>query len=366
MKYPRCWIELTAKGSEESQSVSWQDVLSLNVTDTMFSGADSFEITLKNDQLLSDYLRKAMEIKIYIGYVKDPYKWSKDELTHIFTGIVDGVRPAFSNQNTVGLVGRDFAGLFLDNEFNLQFAERTASQIAEILATRHELKPIVTATTVIVEKDMYKDKKEWQILQTLADREGFTCYVTKDRELYFGPRKEPEKDENGNEKASNTLYYSKKESSNIIGITFDDSMLGIINKVTVRHFLGKKKQLIQATAEKKDLIEKYGVKERIIYDAKALTQELAQKTADAMLGKLSNAVVTFSELRTEGIADIGADSLISIEGCGRFDGGYYLTEVKHSFSMSGYMATLQGTNQEPDAAAQYREQLYESGDNTNG
>ena len=79
-----------------------------------------------------------------------------------------------------------------------------------------------------------------------------------------------------------------------------------------------------------------------------------------MLGKLDNAVVTFSGLETEGIATIGAENLVNIEGCGRFDGSYYLTEVKHSFSMSGYGIALSGTNQQPDAAAQYRDNLYES------
>lgn len=359
MKYPRCYIELTPREGGNAVAVNWQDVISLTVTDTMFSGADSFELTLNNSRLLSDYIRKEMDVKIYLGYVKNQKAWTKTELTHIFTGKIDGIRPSFGARDVVGLIGRDYAALFLDNEFNLQFAERTASQIAQLLAERHGLTAVVTPTTVIVEKDMYKDKTEWQILQTLADREGYTCYVTKDKELYFGIRQEPEKDEDGNEKAACTFFYKKEQSSNILSVTFDDSMLEIINKVTVRHFFGRKKQLVQASATNDDLIKKYGVKERIVYDSKALTTELVQRTAEALLGKLDNAVVTFSGLETEGIATIGAENLVNIEGCGRFDGSYYLTEVRHSFSMNGYGISLSGTNQQPDAAAQYRENLYE-------
>ena len=165
MKYPRAWIEVTPREGGNAEVISWQDIITLAVTDTLYNAADSFELTLKNDKALSDYLRKEMDVQIYLGYVANPQAWSKNELTLVFRGKVDGVRPAYSASGQyVTLVGRDYAALLLDNEFNLAFAERTASQVAELLAEKYGLTPVVTPTTTIVERDLYKDKKEWQIL----------------------------------------------------------------------------------------------------------------------------------------------------------------------------------------------------------
>ena len=361
MKYPRAWIVVTPRDAGNAEVISWQDIITLAVTDTLYNAADSFELTLKNDKALSDYLRKEMDVQIYLGYVANPQAWSKNELSLVFRGKVDGVRPAYSASGQyVTLVGRDYAALLLDNEFNLAFAERTASQVAELLAEKYGLTPVVTPTTTIVERDLYKDKKEWQILQTMADREGFVCYVTPQKELYFGER-QAQKDENGEEEVSATFSWKKDTASNIKSVTFDDSMLEITNKVIVRHFMGKGKQAISATAQNDDLIAKYGEKAKVVYDSKAKTYDLALRTAQNLLSKLCTAVVTFESMEIAGNAAVGAEKLIAIEGCGRFDGKYYVSEIKHNFAAStGYTCTLSGTNQQPDSAAQYRENLYET------
>lgn len=358
MAAPRCWIEVYDPGKKDFVGVKWQDIVDLQIENNLELAADSFECTLRNDKLLSDFLRKEQEVKFYIGYVQDPVKWEKEELTHLFTGKIDGVKPNFGKSMTVRLLGRDFSAPLIDSEFSLAFAERTASQIAELLADKYGLAKQITETTVIVEKDLYKDKKEWAILQEIADREGFICYVDKNKALYFGPRTDDE-----NQEISQTLIYrdtEKPQQSSLLSIEFDDSMLGIINRVVVRHWLGKHKQLIEARAINQDLIDKYGKKTRIIYSAKAKTQEVAQAEADKRLKQLSRAVVTAQGVSVLGNAALGAQKMLAIQNCGRFDGNYFVDRVQHRISMSGgYTCELNITTQLPDAAAQYRQDIYD-------
>lgn len=359
MKAPRCWIEIYNPDTQEPVAVRWTDILDVSVENTLYLAADSFEIVLRNDQLLSDWLRKEQEVRIWLGYVKNASEWGKSELTHIFTGKIDGVRPNFNMQMTVQLLGRDYSAPLLDSEFNLAFAERTSSQIAQILAEKRGLTPKITDTEVIIEKDLYQDKKEWEVLQALADREGFVCYVTKEKELYFGPRSDDD------ETVVAELKYRQKEKSNLISINFDDSMVGVINKVVVRHWVGKHKRLVEAEDHNQDLIDKYGEKVRIVYDSKAKTDELAKAQATKRLKEWSRAVVTADEVRIVGDPAISAEKMVDIEGCGRFDGKYYIDRVRHVYQKSeGYLCELNITSQRPDSAAQYRQDLYDNHEKT--
>lgn len=348
-----CWIEVFDKEKNEPVAVKFNDVTDLNIEQSLYVAADTFDCTLKNDKLLSDYLRKEMEISFWLGTTTNLSGWNKDELVHVFTGKIDGLRPRFGNEMTEQLVGRDFAARLIDTEFSVAFAKRTASDIAIMLAKRHGLIPDVIPTTTIVEKDLYKDRKEWAILQELADREGFVCYVKKNKILYFGPRKDTD------DTVVAELYYRQKEKSNILEIEFDDSMVGIINYVVVRHWQGKSKKLIEGAAKNQDLINKYGEKKRVIYDSKAKTKQLAENIAAKKLKEWSRAVVT-AQLRLPCAPYMECEKMVSITGCGRFDGKYYIERVRHSYNKSGgWFTECNLTSQRPDSAAQYRQDLYE-------
>lgn len=348
-----CWIEIIDTEKNEAVAVRFSDVLELNIEQSLYIAADSFDVTLKNDLLLSDYLRKEQEISFWIGFTKNLGGWTKDELMHVFTGKIDGVRPRFGNEMTVQLVGRDFAARLIDTEFSIAFAERTASDIATILAEKHSLTPEVTATTLVIEKDLYKDRKEWAILQELADREGFVCYIKKNKTLYFGPRKDTD------ETVVAELYYKQKEKSNILEIEFDDSLVGVINYVVVRHWMGRKKQLIQGEAKNEELIKKYGEKKRVVYDPKAKTTELANEMAAKKLKEWSRIVVTADQVQLPCAPYLECEKMVSITGCGRFDGKYYIERVRHQYNKSGWFTEANLTSQRPDSAAQYRQDLYD-------
>ncbi|SHN73129.1 phage late control D family protein [Desulfitobacterium chlororespirans] len=348
MKAPRAILEVSGV------NVKWQDILDISLENTLYLAADSFEVTLRNDLLLSDWFRKQQEVKVYFGYVDNPESWTKGELTHLLTGRIDGIKPEWSGKKIVKLIGRDYSAPMIDTEYSVAFENQTSGQIAGIMAKKYGLKPIITHTGAIADKELITNKKEWEVLQALADLEGFVCYVTKDKELYFGPRKETD------ETVIARLYNLGPGQVNCT-LNFDDSTVDVINKVTVRHWLGANKKLIEGSAVNESLLSAMGgqLKERIVYESKAKTPALAKEYAEKRLKEWSRNVVT-----AEGLCalnpEIAAERKVLCQGFGRFEGEYYLNQVTHSLSKSsGAKTEFNLTNLRPDEAEQYRQDLYE-------
>lgn len=345
MSAPRGLVEV------DGQLLRWPDLAEIKVVGTLYMAADTFDITLRNDQFLSDYLRKNQEVRIYLGYVKEPNAWYKSELQHVFTGKIDGVEPDFGNEMKCRIIGRDYSAPFLDTTFTVTYAERTASQIAQLLCSKYGLTPKITPTTNIIDRDQYQNRKEWEILQALADFEGFICYVDKDKNFYFGPRNLSD------EEIEAQLYYRQGLKSNC-RISFQDSALETFNQLTVRHYVGK--QLISATAKDDKLIASMGqVKERTYYTSKAKTQALAQEIANKMLPQFTRYVITGRATNLAGIPSIACEKKVSVSGCGRFDGNYYVERFEHRLNKQGFVTDLDLTSLRPDEAEQYRQDLYQ-------
>jgi hypothetical protein len=111
------------------------------------------------------------------------------------------------NADTVGIdpiagtlivEGRDYAAALIEARTNETFANRTASEIAMLLAARHALTPDVQATTTPVGRywELEHDSltldagarmtTEWDLLATLAGWEGFDLWVS-GTTLHFRP-----------------------------------------------------------------------------------------------------------------------------------------------------------------------------------
>ncbi|WP_242850611.1 phage late control D family protein [Clostridium lundense] len=346
---PRAIIEV------DGADVRWNDFTNLSVENTVYLAADSFDCTLNNNLMLSDWLRKNQEVRIYIGYVKDIHSWNKSQLKHIFTGRIDGVKPNFDSSKTVKIIGRDYSAPMIDTEYSVSYNDVTSSDVASILAKKYGLTPIVTATDNKVDREMWVNKKEWEVIQGLADMEGFVCYVTKDKELYFGERNDSD------ENIIDSFIYTQGLKSNC-KIEFDDSSIDVINKVTVRHWIHDRKQLIEASSQNDFLINQMGqTKERIEYVAKAKTNQAAKEYADKLLKEYSRQVITGNGTRFPGNPGLYAEGKINAINFGRFSGTYYINKVVHQMSKNeGYINSFDITNIRPDDAQQYRSDLYEN------
>ena len=100
---------------------------------------------------------------------------------------------------TVQVQGRDLAGRLIDTAMAETFMNRTASELAASLATRHGLTPIITNTQSIIGR-YYRNERElltlnafsssltqWDFLSRLAQQEGFDLFVS-GTELHFESR----------------------------------------------------------------------------------------------------------------------------------------------------------------------------------
>jgi phage protein D len=115
----------------------------------------------------------------------------------LMTGSVDEVALDMTN-GTAHLIGRDFTVLFIDALSAETFSNNTSSEIAQRLAVRHGLTPIVTATTTPIGRyyqeghdlsSLHQSSKtvtEWDLLSGLAAVEGFDVYV-QNSSLCFAP-----------------------------------------------------------------------------------------------------------------------------------------------------------------------------------
>ncbi len=102
-------------------------------------------------------------------------------------------------QGTVQLSGRDRSAALIEARTQETFANRTAGEIAILLAARHGLIPAVLPTFTPVGRywqlehdritlDQFsRATTEWDLLVGLADREGFDVWV-RGNTLYFQPR----------------------------------------------------------------------------------------------------------------------------------------------------------------------------------
>ena len=117
--------------------------------------------------------------------------------TSLLQGEADTVAIDVLNQ-IVEVEGRDLTARLLDARTQETFSNRTASEIAEMLAVRHDLTPNVTATSTLAGRyysaehdritlgQFSRATTEWDLLTFLAAREGFEVYVSA-QTLTFAP-----------------------------------------------------------------------------------------------------------------------------------------------------------------------------------
>lgn len=345
MPNPRAWVEVAG------QAVPWAFYRKADVESTLYMAADSAEIVFRNDTLLSDFLRKQQEVRVWMGYVADPQRWGRDELTHVFTGLIDGVLPAFEKDMTVRIMCRDYSAPLIDSAFTGSWENLTTSELATALFRARGLTPVVTATETIVLQELVADRKEWEILQAMAERDGFVCYVDKNKNGYYGPRQDSD------EQLMAALRYRQGPGSTVLTMEFDDTKVGIINRVIVRHYLGKTKGYVEAIAEDRALIEEYGVQQRIFHDALAKDQATAQRIADAKLKLCKRQAVT-ARGTVPGHPGLLAEAKVQAIGFGRFSGPYYIDLAKHTIDkINGYTTQLTLVNLRPENTYQYRDDL---------
>lgn len=293
-----------------------------------------------------------MEVEVLFGF--DPEK----PQTSLILGRVDEVEVDWV-KGVVSLQGRDYTADLIETKTTEKWPNRTASEIAEMLAGRHGLTPVVTATTQRAGRyyqaehaQMANDITEWALLSFLAEQEGFDVFV-RGRELHFEAPPDPESDtarlgmliwdDTGTVPQSNMLSLRTRR------------VLTLSRDITVRviSWNGRQGRAIRVTrrAQRARRTAEYGGSGQVyVFRVPGLTEEQAIRRAEAELERVSR-----FERQIEGsvVGDtlLFSPGIVRLKGTGSdWDQDYWLDEVSRRISMDeGFVQTFRAKNHSPQS-----------------
>ncbi len=333
--------------------------VSFDVESNAFKSASTFNLTLATSALpaamgLQNYWSSQTTIKVELS-VKLATAAGTDDKTLII-GNIDSweYNPAHFE---IIASGRDFTGLFIDaRSAGESFKNYTSSQIASLLAQRHGLTPIVTATSgrfgefyQIDSAHLTGEQTEWDLLNQLAAIEGYTTYV-QGSNLFFQPIPDVAKADNYviRWQPPGSLAYSQCNVSDDLQFTRALTISKGV-KVEVKSWNSKRKnQQFVATYPKTtttgsdDQPQLYSI----------VRNGLSPEAADALALSIYNSI-TQHEMKfigsTAGDNLLTPQTLIRIEGTqSPFDQTYYCDSVRRTLSWdSGYSMSISGKNHSP-------------------
>ena len=239
---------------------------------------------------------------------------------------------------TVHLEGRDLAAALIEARTQETFSNRTSSEIATILASRHGLTAVVTPTTTPVGR-YYQDEHdritlnqfsrattEWDLLTFLASEEGFDVFV-QGTNLYFQPP------------ASLNDVTLLLQPTDMLQLQLQRSLtLARDMIVTVKSWNSRQKAAFSQTARAtgpKTNGAKIGPPQRYVFVKPNLTPGAALKFAQQMLAELTlhERVLEFS---MPGELSLTGRSTLRLDGTNSdFDQGYYVDVIERKITMTG-------------------------------
>ena len=170
-------IQVVANGQQVT------GVMAANVRSNNYFGADCFELRIA---LTTDaaFWAGAASIDVDIRFRDNALsRWMS-----IIQGRADSVR-LDPIRRSVEVEGRDYSASLIDSVVSETFTNRTAGEIATLIAQRHGLQPLVTPTSAVVGR-YYQNQhdsvlldsfcgraSEWDLLCYLAQRENFDLFV---------------------------------------------------------------------------------------------------------------------------------------------------------------------------------------------
>lgn len=176
--------------------------IDFDIDNNDYFSADTFRVKLAGGTLPATMdvewfsSQRDLYVELFIGTPADANNYSVADLKSWIYGQADEIE-IDPIENTVTLNGRDLTRLFIDTKTTEKWPNLTSSQIATKLAQSHGLTPVVTETTTkagtmyeIDHVNLTDDRSEWDLLNYLANIEGFVVFV-RGQSLYFQPRPDP-------------------------------------------------------------------------------------------------------------------------------------------------------------------------------
>jgi uncharacterized protein len=285
-------------------------------------------------------------IHVQMGYA--------NRLLSMARGVITSMEPRFSESGppTLGVSGQDSLVKLRDRKPGpndvKRFVKMADWEIAQIVATRNQLKFKATHEGEVRDVVIQKDQDEAQFLKDRASRIDFDCYIqidpdTGDDTLFFV---KPVDGRDG----QRTRVYIFEWGKSLINFTPKLSIADQVGSVTVRGWDPHIKREISYTAGSKDLPrssstrisgpeaaqKRLNGKSDLVVDQPVISAQEAQDLAISLLRERAYEYVTGSG-QVIGLPDLRPQDIVELQGLGeRFSGRYYIEQVTHTLGSSGY------------------------------
>ena len=343
------WVDFSADSNTYYQADTWRCTFAASALPA------TFDINWWSRQ-------KQALVRIFAGFPANPDKFTEGDLSQIIYGQVDDLSydPA---AGSLRLSGRDMAAAFIDAKTAEQWMNQTASQIATLLAQRHGLTPVVTATTAKVGSYYYggdsvqvhTERSEWDILTFLAQQEEMVVYV-RGGDLHFEPPTP--------EGSASYLLQWQPPTSAISYPSFNGVRIELSRAMNVAKGLVVVVQSINPKT-KKVVTGRYPAGAKTIAPGKAspfgdtqiITRRIPNLTPEKAYAKAQALHREYTQHEVKLVATMPADnvlqgtSIIELSGTGTaFDQTYYPESVERTMSMNeGYNMTVRAKNHSPQS-----------------
>lgn len=168
------------------------DFIDINIMTNGVYNSDMWRVNIPMDGLPTSMNKKVLmespdlQVKIYIGYPKNPENYNISDLNFIVQGNTDTVDPNW-RQRTFELKGRDFSSLFINSlvdQSQYLNVNATAYDIVKKLVEEKGLKFNGVQTTTPIGNFFYDAyffqptlKTNWDLMSSLAEAENYDLYV---------------------------------------------------------------------------------------------------------------------------------------------------------------------------------------------
>jgi phage protein D len=256
-----------------------------------------------------------------------------------FMSLVQGAVDNVSIDPNAGLVyleGRDLTAALIETRIQETFANQTSSEIASLLAQRHNLTPNVIATSTPVGRyyqsehdrttlDQFsRTTTEWDLLVFLARQEGFDLFV-QGTALYFQPAAQP------------TGPVLALTPGDVLDLRLARSLtLARDIEVVVRSWNSRQNSALaqQVTASCLDSVGQSNA-QRYVFVRPNLTADDAVKFAQRMIAELTRHERSIT-ISMPGELALTPRSMIAIQGTGTdFDQTYYIDVIERRLRQHG-------------------------------
>lgn len=276
-----------------------------------------------------------------------------------FKSLIIGTVDSISIDPTIGeirLEGRDLTGSLIETRTQETFANRTASEVATILASRHNLTPVVTGTTSPVGRYYQNEHDritlglfsrattEWDLLVFLAQQEGFDVFVS-GTELHFQPAQ------------STPDLIQPVRAEDLINLRLERSLtLARDIEVTVKSWNSRNQLAFTQTARagrhtggggQKDQTRS-GPSQRYVFVRPNLSQDEALKLAQRKLAELTRHERILQAIMP-GELTLSPRSLLILTGTGTaFDQPYFIDTIDRALNFeTGFTQHIRAKNSSP-------------------